>query len=387
MKTDIVELFDRYAHDEDEFFLAFEDLLSQKGLRVYPALFDVFADLDLPPKTAEHHWHEVVSHHHAMQKALNRKVCIRTSLFDYCCCIKKTVRNPKIIEIQSYEKTSRQAKFDELTGLVNRHIYTEALAREITRSERHALDLSILFFDMDNFKGVNDCYGHSGGDEVLKAVAGVILGNIRHEDIAVRYGGEEIIVLLPETSKKNALLLGERIRKDIEALRVNSQDKEIRVTVSGGLAAYPYDTTDPTNIQKNADQALLAAKRRGKNNICLFSQDMRRYVRINFKHEINVEELGFTGLGACKVTSKDISGGGFAFTGTRQFPKGSRIQTSLPLTSTDHLLLTARVKRSKPLEATGLFEIGASFDDLDNNNHRQLFSFIFQRIHGQQACL
>jgi len=386
LKTKIIELLYKFAQDEDGFFLGLEELYRLKGTRVYPALFQVFADLDLPDEAAESQWHEVMKHHESMTIALRRKVSIQTALFDYFCCIKKAVRNPKMIEILQYEKTAKLAKYDELTGLLNRHNYSEALAREITRAERHAIELSILFLDLDDFKKINDCYGHKAGDIMLKSVAEVIKRNVRHEDIAVRYGGEEIILLLPETSKKNAFILGEPIRKEVAGLWTSYEGREISVTLSGGLASFPYDATDLINIQENADKALFMAKKCGKNTICMFSQDMRRYVRVECNRDIYVDELGFTGKDVCIARSKDISCGGLFFEADRKFDPGTRIQAQIPLSPDNQLLLTARVVRSKSL-GQNRFETGASFSDLDRGTNRQLFSYIFRKTHGPHQRL
>lgn len=384
LKTNIIELLYKFSQDEDGFLGALAELYRLKGSRVYQVLFQVFADLDLPDEAAESQWHEVIKHHESMTIALGRKVSIKTALFDYFLCIKKAVRNPKMIEVLQYEKTAKLAKYDELTGLLNRHIYSEALAREITRAERHAIDLSILFLDLDDFKKINDHYGHKAGDIVLESVAEVIKRNVRYEDIAVRYGGEEIILLLPETSKKNAFILGERIRKEVAGLWTSYEGRKISVTLSGGLASFPYDATDLINIQENADKALSIAKKGGKNTICMFSHDMRRYFRVECNRDICVDELGFAGKGVCKAKSKDISGGGLFFEADRKFDPGTRIQAQIPLNPGNLLLLTARVVRAKS-SGQKRFETGASFSDLDNGTNRQLFSYIFRKTHGPQV--
>ncbi|MFH1215747.1 MAG: diguanylate cyclase [Pseudomonadota bacterium] len=384
MQTLIIELLYKFAQDEDGFLGAIDELFVLNGTQVYSALFHVFAGLDLPDNVAENQWHEVVKHHESMALALRRKVSIKTALFDYFCCIKKTVRNPKMIEMLQYEQTARLAKYDDLTGLLNRHMYNEALAREITRAERHSLDLSILFLDLDDFKKINDRYGHKAGDIVLKSVAEVIMRNLRNEDIAVRYGGEEIILLLPETSKKNAFILGERIRDDVAGLWIRYGGREINVTLSGGLASFPYDATDLVNIQENADKALYMAKKGGKNTICMFSHDMRRYVRVECNREIYVDELGFNGKAFCKARSRDISGGGLFFEADREFDPGTRVQVQIPLNPDNLLLLVAKVVRTKS-SGEKRFETGASFAALDNGTSRQLFSYIFLKTHCPQV--
>lgn len=166
---------------------------------------------------------------------------------------------------------------DELTGLHNRKYMLERMDQEISRSKRYGLKLSCLLFDLDFFKVVNDIYGYSWGDVLLKSVAEKLKQLIRKEDIITRYGDEEFVVLLPNTSEEQAFLFAERFRHDIERMEFIPAGEEERhpITISGGIATYPCMENveeDANTIIRYAEHALYNAKKRGKNKIVQFSQ-------------------------------------------------------------------------------------------------------------------
>ncbi len=163
---------------------------------------------------------------------------------------------------------------DGLTGLYNRRHLDTRLAEEVSRAQRHRLSLSCLFIDADHFKRINDEHGHSAGDQVLIALAKRIRDQLRGSDLAARYGGEEIAVLLPQTDHHNASLLAERIRAAIAAEPViTNEGIAIPVTVSIGVAALHTDPGTPPETAANllleaADAQVYRAKAAGRNRVC-----------------------------------------------------------------------------------------------------------------------
>jgi diguanylate cyclase (GGDEF)-like protein len=166
-----------------------------------------------------------------------------------------------------HERVAGQAVTDELTGLSNQRRFRELMRKEVGRANRFDRPLSLLMIDIDDFKGVNDTHGHLQGDRVLEAVAGVLRAESRDVDEPARYGGEEFALALPETPVEGAMLLAERIRARVEALRVPlGRQGELAVTVSVGVAGTPGGPPgDSDGLIAAADQALYAAKRAGKN--------------------------------------------------------------------------------------------------------------------------
>ena len=167
-----------------------------------------------------------------------------------------------------HETVERQAVTDELTGLANVRAFTSVLDRELERSRRFETPLGLLMLDIDDFKLVNDTYGHQQGDEVLAQVAGVLRDLSRDLDTAARYGGEEMAVVLPQTDVEGAEMLAERIREAVEALRVpRVRGGVLGVTASFGVASVPYTAVDRESLIAAADAALYRAKRGGKNRV------------------------------------------------------------------------------------------------------------------------
>ncbi len=176
-----------------------------------------------------------------------------------------TSRDELIYEVKQREKVEEKLRVlsttDELTGAYNRRAFNEYLGANIGRAKRYKALLSICLLDIDNFKNINDSYGHDVGDLALKALVRIVKESIRQEDIVARWGGEEFTILLPETGKDAALQLAERLRKNIA---VNDFPKVGRITVSIGLAELQVDDTSDTLV-KRADLALYQAKDSGRN--------------------------------------------------------------------------------------------------------------------------
>ena len=157
------------------------------------------------------------------------------------------------------------AMTDPLTGLYNYRYLQKCLDTEIIRAQRFAHPFCFVMLDIDDFKRVNDTFGHVGGDAVLKALSDSIRATLRTCDSAYRYGGEELSILMPETSRDGALVAIERLMGVIRSQRVVYDRHTIQVTVSMGRAAYPAQAEEKTALIRCADQALYAAKRAGKN--------------------------------------------------------------------------------------------------------------------------
>ncbi|UCC71161.1 MAG: GGDEF domain-containing protein [Gemmatimonadota bacterium] len=154
----------------------------------------------------------------------------------------------------------KQAVTDPLTGLGNSRRFREALAAELKRSDRTGRPFSIVFIDVDDFKDINDRIGHVEADYTLAAVGRALAAQLRGSDLVCRWGGDEFIILLPETDRQKAAVLAERLRASVADC-----DKCAGATISLGVACYPVDGRDYDSLVANADRALYASKDRGKN--------------------------------------------------------------------------------------------------------------------------
>jgi diguanylate cyclase (GGDEF)-like protein/PAS domain S-box-containing protein len=167
-----------------------------------------------------------------------------------------------------FAEISRLASTDSLTGISNRHHFFEQADKEFRRALRYHRPLSIIMFDIDNFKRVNDRYGHLAGDQVLKTVASTVQKAIRDVDILCRYGGEEFIVVLPETELEPAVGGADRLRHEVEELVVHTDGGPVKVTISLGVAALREEPgPNLERIISRADDALYAAKSAGRNKV------------------------------------------------------------------------------------------------------------------------
>jgi diguanylate cyclase (GGDEF)-like protein len=160
------------------------------------------------------------------------------------------------------EKLSRT---DRLTGLFNRGYWEECFENEYERCKRYGNNSSVLIFDIDHFKNVNDTYGHQAGDEVIRQTSSLLLDMVRKTDVAGRYGGEEFVVFLPDTDSGKAKIFAERLRKKIEAITVTHDDKKIKFTISLGICQFNKDLPSHEKWIEQADQALYQSKEGGRN--------------------------------------------------------------------------------------------------------------------------
>jgi len=174
---------------------------------------------------------------------------------------------------QAEEKLYEMATTDELTGLRNRRSFMESARQELERALRYGHYFSMISFDLDHFKKVNDSWGHAVGDAVLQHMANLLKDNLRDVDIPGRIGGEEFSVLLPNTSLENGVLLAERLRREVEKSPAMYEGKEISYTVSLGVTVYREGVSSVDELLKAADEALYEAKSKGRN--CTVSKNPR----------------------------------------------------------------------------------------------------------------
>ena len=171
------------------------------------------------------------------------------------------------VEAAYHEEIYRMTIIDGLTGAHNKRSFLEFLEREIARCARHRRPLSLLMFDIDHFKSINDTHGHLTGDYVLKEMSKRLLGRIRREELLARYGGEEFACVLPETDNAGAMIFGEQIRRLVADEVFEYEGDRFPVTISVGVATVEGEDVDSTAFIKMADDNLYRAKREGRNKV------------------------------------------------------------------------------------------------------------------------
>lgn len=165
----------------------------------------------------------------------------------------------------------RESQIDGLTGLYNKRYFSERLVMELNKSANYMSPLSVIIFDVDHFKHYNDTNGHPAGDEILRQIAHITKSITRKSDFVARYGGEEFVVVMIGSNKLEGLNHAEHIRETIEQTPFSDGEKQPlgRITVSGGIAAYPEDAESASELIRRADEALYRAKNGGRNIMCM----------------------------------------------------------------------------------------------------------------------
>jgi len=365
------------ASNNDHFIDGLNELITSNGETVCQAIFNIFADIELSPEKAKSSWDHLLVHRSEMMLALGRPINLVTVMCDYFSIHGDSICEPKLVEMAAFENATQHSTHDSLTGLYNRQYFSNALTQHFSLAARNQSDLSILFIDVDDFKDVNDAYGHSVGDNVLRQVSTTISQAVRQSDIAARYGGEEFIVLLPLTNSIEALILAERIRTNVEKAKLDANGKTLSVTVSGGVASFPVNAQNADDLINLADSALYRAKGAGKNNISLFKEDNRRFLRIDLRKMIQVKELGFSQLDTFSAISKDICVGGILFENNCSIELGTKIQINVPIGEEEPVLIIGTVVRVEMLELDR-FDIGVviAFKEMDKLAKNEISRFL-----------
>jgi len=177
--------------------------------------------------------------------------------------LEKRIHEIQILQTQLKEESIR----DPLTRLYNRRYMEDALQREFAHATRDGYPVSIIMADIDHFKKVNDTYGHSAGDEVLVQLSQLFMANFRMEDIVCRFGGEEFLIVMPETSAETAFLRIDALRRLLETTKLNLTSVSLQITLSAGIAVYPLEGSTIEEVVHKADQAMYRAKSEGRNRV------------------------------------------------------------------------------------------------------------------------
>jgi diguanylate cyclase (GGDEF)-like protein len=226
--------------------------------------------LTVPKDSARAIFAALADHVRELSTALKRPVATRAAALDLLDRLEGHLRNEGLMQESPYESLAQMAYFDFLTGLPNFRSLSERFEIEIKRAARYGRLLSLIMFDLDSFKDINDDFGHLAGNAVLKHVASLLRNFVRETDLAGRYGGDEFMVLLPETPKHIAERLAAEIQALIGATPLRMEgDRLLALTVSLGMASFPRDARTAEALMAEADAAMYNAKRGGRNRVCV----------------------------------------------------------------------------------------------------------------------
>jgi diguanylate cyclase (GGDEF)-like protein len=283
--------------------------------------------LELPDGEAEALMANVLAHRASIAKALRRDPGLRVAGVDFLSNVDVRLANPKIVEMEDFERTERRARTDVLTGLQNRRVFRAAFDHEVRRARRYRAPLSLILLDVDHFKEINDGHGHLCGDQVLARLGAIVRRSIREADVGCRFGGEEIAIVLPETPRLGAYAVAERIRRRVEETFAETEIAGIfvAVTVSGGVACLPQDGTTSHALIERADRALYLAKGAGRNRVVAYHEEKRGEVRYPARDGVQVRVIGADGA-PTEARLIDVSRTGALVQADRLPPPTGRLQ-------------------------------------------------------------
>jgi diguanylate cyclase (GGDEF)-like protein len=280
-KKELMEYLDSPEEDRLRHILShngelMEDLIgiAENGSEIrsgwfYRFIIHVLTNLEMNEEEARQHYFRILEHKFALSESLNRDIGLRVATLDYFHNICKLFENPKMVELSFFEEIIRMSREDTKTGCFNANFMAEFASKEIRKSERNHQNLSVIIIDIDNFKTINDKYGHLFADQILKKFSELLHESVRTEDLISRFGGDEFVILLPQTGRIGARCLGERVKQHMADYFHEKKhlDEKLSITFSAGIASYPYDASDYEGLVKKADQALYRSKQLGKNRI------------------------------------------------------------------------------------------------------------------------
>ena len=352
---------------------ALQELEAREGPVVLVELLYLLTDIRFEPDEARKHWDAVILHRQELEDAVGYEMDLSVALVSYFVRMTPRMKHPKVIELKLFEETRASAYKDDLTGLHNFRFFQEFLRWEIKRCERSGGEFSIAMGDLDNFKYYNDRFGHEAGNDALKAVGEVLQEAGRDQDVVVRYGGEEFVLIMPETSKEDAGVMADRVCRAIAELELSPSPSKNGVTMSLGVASYPVDAVAPEALIRCADRAMYTAKAKGKNQTQLYGANRRalRRVKVELKGEIR-----FLNDNGVPFSTLNISERGLRLKVKEALELNSMVEFVLDVPGhSEGVKAYGRVVRVYD-KVDGAYEMAIAIMDIDSREHLALTMFL-----------
>jgi len=352
--------------EDTRLLAAVESLAQEHGNAVYKQMFQLMVGKHFGSELSGRYWREAISHCRKIFRPEFADRGFRPALLDYLRNVAGEFSDPRIIEAEYLHNITRSSVTDGLTGLYNQTYFKKILEMTIA-NQRRSIDqnFALILLDLDYFKQYNDRCGHLHGDEALRLCAELITAALRDGDMAVRYGGEEFALLLPNVDRHIAFAVAERIRKSIEDYHFPNQEllDSGSLTISGGVALFPDNGETAEDIIKAADKELYRAKER-RNTIHTFSADRRSSFRRSVRSL--VEYASFEGALYRPALSIDISERGMGLGCENLLFEGMTLSVRLtrpywPL----NMHLSAKVRQVRRQD--DLIYVGLEFDESLNS--------------------
>ena len=241
-------------------------LQSERGEAFYADLLHTLTHHSFPSRQAKHLWGEITEHRKSLNTILGRDPGVLLAAHDYLTNVTSNLNGVCLIEENKLASIANVATHDGLTGLFDQTTFKIRLKEELERKVRYGGSLSLVMFDVDKFKHINDEFGHAEGDAVIKHLAEILTAQVRKMDVAARYGGDEFAVILPQVEEGAAYIFAERLRQRVEQ---KTQSSAYTVTISVGVAGCAEgETISSEALLKKTDEQLYNAKKSGRNKVC-----------------------------------------------------------------------------------------------------------------------
>lgn len=339
-----------------------ETLAREYGKHVYKEILLLMVGKNFGTELSERYWRQAISHCQEIFRPEFAARGFRSALFDYLYHQAGELNDPRIIEAEYLNNIARSSVTDGLTGLYNQTYFKKILDKTIINQRRNVdQHFALILLDLDHFKHYNDRCGHLAGDEALRLCAELITATLRDGDMAVRYGGEEFALLLPNMDRHTAFAVAERIRKSVESYPFPHQEllDNGNLTISGGVAVFPANGETADEIIKAADQELYRAKER-RNTIYTFAADRRS----TFRRPVRslVEYASFDGALYRPALSLDISENGMGLGCESMLCEGMTLSVRLTRPYwPQNMHLSAQVRQVRRQDE--LIYVGLEFDE------------------------
>lgn len=274
LKNELISLVQKFVKEKEIILFALAELIiNNESSPWYPQIIKELVSIEFSLQEAKDKFSRILSHRNKLCLELKRPVGLSLAALDYFTYIEHRLINPVVVETNKINELLGLSRHDGLTGLLNNRAYVEIVQNEVAMASRYNMSFCLVIMDIDHFKEYNDTYGHIEGDLVLKNIAEALSKNIRNCDYVFRYGGEEFVLILINTSKKKAVLTVERLRRVIKFLTFKRQ-----VTISAGIASFPDDGPVISECFIKSDQALYQAKEEGRDRAKVYYLETRKWV-------------------------------------------------------------------------------------------------------------
>jgi len=384
LDADLHNLLSKENLSDLHFDQHFGVLLDTYGELAYTELLNFLCHLTFTPQIAKTHLAGILNLRKKMSAQMNHCIDLRVALMHYFLSDNSYLDKHKTVDIKFFEQMQESVFKDGLTGLFNFRYLKSHLSQELHRAKRYGSTVSVIILDIDDFKIYNDQYGHEMGNKVLKIFSDILQTTVRKMDSAVRYGGEEFVLILPATRKEGAIIVYERIQEALHLANIAHAESQPLglISASAGIASYPSDTEHPDKLLEHADAAMYMAKYTGKNRYHCYGANRRSNFRVKTRLD------GWFTLGGDKnkhsLSTIDISESGLLIETDYNIPVS--ILTEIHLRMPDgkrELPFPARILRHQPGN-TQPYRYALQLVEIPTQDRLRLQNFVREQVQVKQ---